>query len=352
MIQTERRAFTLVELLVVIAIIGTLMGLLLPAVQSAREAGRANQCRANLTQLMHAMTSYEAANKEYPGYVNSIGSMVVQTKASWGAMLLPFIERQDLWDKYFKGQHAYATIETFICPSNPPPAEGVPAMSYLGNAGWMQDDRIVQENDKCEMTENPANGIFTDRWREPCPPGPTDELHDARDRDNDCNECGADPLLKITFAHIQSQGDGSTHTLLFAEGLQALHWALMKGNIPDQKWHFGFCWEQPGSIAAAQAEPGTNPDMAWHPQYRVINGVRESAWPTHVGAKGPNSGLPSSNHPGGVNVAFVGGQTIFLSEKINGVVYAQLMTSNRKQSDLRAGDKRDRDLPMPDADDF
>ena len=64
--------FTLVELLVVIAIIGTLVALLLPAVQAARETARGNTCRNNLKQLMTALTLMDVQQKKLPGYINEV----------------------------------------------------------------------------------------------------------------------------------------------------------------------------------------------------------------------------------------------------------------------------------------
>jgi prepilin-type N-terminal cleavage/methylation domain-containing protein len=330
----RRCAFTLVELLVVIAIIGTLMGLLLPAVQNARESGRSNVCRSNLANLQKAMTSFEVSHREYPGYVNEVG-IASTTSASWGAMMLPFIEQGQLWDEFTKGRQASGQIEIYICPSNPPRLEGSAAMSYLANAGYIQDEGIEDEGDKCVPKENPANGVFFDKTR---------GGGDVRDLEPNCQSEELDPLINVTFASIAAQGDGSTHTLMFAEGLNAEVWTGI--TKPDKKWHYGFCWEDPQMIGAAITSHDSD-DLVMNKQFRLINGVREFL-PPHDGDKAPNSGFPSSFHPGGVNVAFVGGQVINLADTISPVVYAQLMTSNRKLSDLEFRDKRDRDMPLPD----
>ncbi len=87
--RSGRRAFTLVELLVVIAIIGILVGLLLTAVQAAREASRRMQCSNNLKQLAWATHNYESTFKRFPGLTGS-------RSFSPQARVLPFIEQDNL----------------------------------------------------------------------------------------------------------------------------------------------------------------------------------------------------------------------------------------------------------------
>jgi prepilin-type N-terminal cleavage/methylation domain-containing protein len=339
-----RIGFTLVELLVVIAIIGTLMGLLLPAVQNARESARSNSCRANLTQIQLAMANYEVANKEYPGYVNDVGALTAGTKASWAVMLLPYLEQQQLWEEYTKGKAVGAQLEYFICPSNTPETEGAPSMSYLANAGYIDEERINEQED-CAPTENVGNGVFVDRTR-----ADTIAVADIRDLEPGCQQFAPDAVLKVTFATIQAQGDGSTHTLMFSEGLNALYWNHVGGLAPDKKWHFGFCWEQPEAIAYAEANPADRIDYDRDRQFRAINRLREVRGYGSLREKAENSAFPSSNHAAQVNVAFVGGAVRSISDRISPVVYAQLMTSIAKRSDLHFEKRADRDLPKPDAD--
>src|SRR5215472_15253607 len=104
---TQRRGFTLIELLVVIAIIAVLIALLLPAVQSAREAGRRAQCINNLKQIGLAMHNYHTSNDMFP-----LGSSLVpfqtgpvifqQTEYPWNdwsahALMLSYLEQNPIY---------------------------------------------------------------------------------------------------------------------------------------------------------------------------------------------------------------------------------------------------------------
>ena len=82
----RRRGFTLIELLVVIAIIAVLIALLLPAVQQAREAARASQCRNNMKQLGIALHSYHETHSAFP-----LGGFHNGTQLGWHVAVLPFI---------------------------------------------------------------------------------------------------------------------------------------------------------------------------------------------------------------------------------------------------------------------
>ncbi len=88
------RGFTLVELLVVIAIIGVLVALLLPAVQSAREAARRMRCQNNLKQIGLASHSFHDVTLEMPKAVHP------ETGMSWHVFILPYIEQQALFNQF------------------------------------------------------------------------------------------------------------------------------------------------------------------------------------------------------------------------------------------------------------
>jgi prepilin-type processing-associated H-X9-DG protein len=93
----------LIDLLIVIAILGIVGSLLLPAVQSAREAARRLTCVNNLRQFGTAIHGYESAHNTFPsGYVSSYPEDVANRERSawsWGALILPFLEQEALYNQ-------------------------------------------------------------------------------------------------------------------------------------------------------------------------------------------------------------------------------------------------------------
>lgn len=132
-ITRAKRGFTLVELLVVIAIIGILVALLLPAVQSAREAARRMQCQNNHKQLGLALHNYHDSHQIFPPSAIWSDESQIETKnnanlqANWVIMTLPYLEQQTVQNAFnFKesichsdNQLARSTRLSFmICPSD------------------------------------------------------------------------------------------------------------------------------------------------------------------------------------------------------------------------------------------
>jgi prepilin-type N-terminal cleavage/methylation domain-containing protein/prepilin-type processing-associated H-X9-DG protein len=98
----QRRAFTLVELLVVIAILATLMVMLVPAVQSARESARRTQCANNLRQLATGMLAHHDLIGTFPEGISLPlnGVLYGDSYGTWQMTVLPFIEQEPLWKGY------------------------------------------------------------------------------------------------------------------------------------------------------------------------------------------------------------------------------------------------------------
>ena len=152
--RVSRPGFTLIELLVVIAIIGILIGLLLPAVQFAREAARRTSCVNHLKQIALAVQTYQNSVGSYPPSI-TWAERVTNDSSKWSAQvrLLPYLEQLatyrlvDFGDRAADGP-ASTRIETYVCPSEsndvPRMAGGVPIhfpANYAMNMGvWLVYD--------------------------------------------------------------------------------------------------------------------------------------------------------------------------------------------------------------------
>jgi len=285
---SRRPGFTLVELLVVIAIIGTLMGLLLPAVQSAREAGRRNTCMNNLSQLSKAIIAYDGTKSALPGWRNKHPNTALSGSGtytpSWAVPILPNIERADVYRAWESNSVTSANcppLEIMTCPTSPSDDPG-PTIAYAANAG----NGATQISGSNQIK---SDGVLVDGF------GVTGS--------------GGYSSARNTLDAISS-ADGTSTTLLLAEkngsSYTQPYWSvLVTGSIN---------WQSTPAFGISGTYPGSS--------FKALN----STLPNDVGYYG----LPSSKHSGGVLTVFCDGHTKFVADAITVNVYAQLVTSDSR----------------------
>ncbi len=315
------KGFTLVELLVVIAIIGTLVALLLPAVQSARESARRAQCTNNLKQLGIGMQNHHDAKKQLPfGNISCCW-------ATWQMQILPYIEQQRLGAMYGflpkdvendinkpKDQWRYDSgppinniqvttnrIETLTCPSDEARVyfSGVTMHNYVANYGNTNHIGIDHLG--------PANPAWIKYVGSPF--------------------SGDDPLphrhLEVQFREIT---DGLSNTLLASETVQGVGLDAAQYDTRGLTW---FGWS--AGFETRATPNATDPDTVQRKQDCVLE------------APNPPCVAPSSlanlfwndarsRHPGGVNVVMCDGSVHYVIDGIELAVWRAASTTQGEEA--------------------
>ncbi|MFO0791363.1 MAG: DUF1559 domain-containing protein [Pirellulales bacterium] len=315
-----RRGFTLVELLVVIAIIGILVALLLPAIQSAREAARRSQCTNNLKQMGLAAQNYAAAKKELPmGYGRTAEHVLKNVnfvKEGVFTSMLPYMEEQSTFEriefKYYAMSPVKAynadpmrdtVIAAYICPdwpdakavlSSPPGYEyqvgGMCTYSAVGGAIQNAGEKLIPSG----FGPIPNNGAFTVK-----------------------QETVSGSLRLLGSARKLGQIiDGQSNSFLIGE---YVHRDCVFGNYPE-------------------TVPGTVPPGNVRPWY--IAGFQEAPYSFKILENPPNvcvaraqginfNYLPmGSYHPGLTQFVFIDGSVHVINNEIDVAVYKSIATVN------------------------
>ena len=335
--KTFKTGFTLIELLVVITIIGMLAGLLLPAVQSAREMGRRTSCTNNQKNIALAFAEFEQSKGKFPQFrVAGTGPHTAYNQAfsleadgatvtysdrfalGWIPQIFPYMEQTQLYDQIQTNGYTdmcAVKIASFQCPTGS--SDEVNANSYIGNCGDV--DGLLGGLNKSGFAYGKSTGILTD---------------------------GFGGLVRGSSVSVDDVKDGTTNTILISENLQAGEiWAT-------QEYLVGFCWDgafrgyampttaaPPYPVGGATGNTAYNYPMkpnAWRDDLDAATAMATNA---HNKA---NDGMyawarVSSSHPGLVVAAMVDGSVRIISDQVNPEVLARAMATNDKAAGFPQG---------------
>lgn len=323
----SRRALTLVELLVVIAVVATLMGVLVPALQVARESTRRSTCANNLRQIAVGMTAYGDANRVLPGWRNAIGNYSFakansnpgEAAVSWAVAILPQIDEQVVhqWYTTYAADAAEdasappTRIQTYACPSIGEFATPSP-LSYAVNAGTggeVVDDRVSPP------VQYAGDGVFVDAVGNL----PASRLFDASRRTYAAG--------KVSLKDVSADGTAMTVMLSERSGPYVpldISWAM---NPRVAREHRGALARNHTILQPLPIGSG------WRTEIQLINPTAEtrpdpSPTPANASLDDWNVRFPSSRHPGAVNAAFCDGHVRVIRDGIDAWVYCQLLSSS------------------------
>jgi prepilin-type N-terminal cleavage/methylation domain-containing protein/prepilin-type processing-associated H-X9-DG protein len=313
--ERRRNAFTLVELLVVIAIIGILVGLMLPAVQSARESARRMQCGNNLKQLGIALQGYHVTNGRFPlgaSHPNAQNWGVIHPDhhGSFIVGLLPYFEQQNVFDACdFTTDTAYNStlpggqkvhelwLSVLLCPSDEKRYwDGNPL--YHSQQSSTRGQRWAISNYGASMGSQAFSSGSCPYSGNMFGTGSSPHGHDLTGRD-----------ISGVFSHIAwgaskaSIRDGTSNTIALGEIRPKCSWHARDGWMHiNSLWFATTC---PINYRNCPDEPGFNAGCA-----------APNAWACDMGFK--------SQHPGGAQFVFCDGSVHFLSEHIDYNTYQKL----------------------------
>jgi len=353
----RRAGFTLIELLVVISIIAVLMSLILPAVQSAREAGRRTQCLNNIRNLALAIHNSASGRAGGLPYLDEGGS-------NWPVSLLQFLDRNDLATQ--PSYNNNIAVNVFTCPNDINNFQKATGLSYGLNAGYgafvpLTNSGLafqtVSETNVKSGTPNVFHSGYDIGWVTGNSFPTTAAAYAAFQPDVDCARDlgvffrqlvldGGNVLpyvdqFRMTLDRI-SLRDGLGQTLMIVENHNSQNWGA---GIPNYAGNINSTYLATGSTATSTSVldcgivvnyvtdlkiPGMGQNS---PQiFNNAAGVWSIiAFTSKINLnKGNNQGaspFPSSTHPGVVTAAFCDGRVRTLNETMDYGVYCSLMSS-------------------------